>query len=118
MLVGVNGPLTQIDNAAVKKFKLKSLGLGQDQNHCKSFLSFCLQGYFLTVSADIVHKVAKQALQNKKLFIMNLSSVKTIETCTPSFISLLPYIDILFGNETEAQALAKALRYGVSLFSV
>ena len=49
---------------------------------------------------------------------MNLSSVKTIETCTPSFISLLPYIDILFGNETEAQALAKALRYGVSLFTV
>ena len=40
---------------------------------------------------------------------MNLSSTYTIEKFPDRVLEVLPYIDTLFGNETEARALAKVL---------
>ena len=54
-------------------------------------------------------KVAQHALEHKKKFIMNLSSTYTIEKLPDHVLDVLPYISTLFGNETEARALAKVL---------
>lgn len=65
------------------------------------FKFFCvLQGFFLTVSPESILTVAKHAAENNKTFMMNLSAPFIPQFFTDRLLSVLPYIDILFGNET------------------
>lgn len=59
-----------------------------------------LQGFFLTVSPESILTVAKHAAENNKTFMMNLSAPFIPQFFTERLLSVLPYIDILFGNET------------------
>ncbi len=59
-----------------------------------------LQGFFLTVSPESILTVAKHAAENNKTFMMNLSAPFIPQFFTDRLLSVLPYIDILFGNET------------------
>ncbi|XP_011870018.1 PREDICTED: adenosine kinase 2 isoform X2 [Vollenhovia emeryi] len=67
-----------------------------------------ISGFFLTVSPASIQTVAKHAYENDKMFMMNLSAPFLCECFQAPMMAAFPYVDILFGNETEADAFAKA----------
>lgn len=71
-----------------------------------------IAGFFLTVSVDSILDVAKHCAENNKIFCMNLSAPFICMAFKDQLLSVLPYIDILFGNETENAAISQALQLG------
>lgn len=69
----------------------------------------CLQGFFLTVSPEAVLKVAAQASANNKIFSLNLSAPFISQFYKEPMMKVMPYVDVLFGNETVS--LTKAIKY-------
>lgn len=64
----------------------------------------------MTVSVDTILAAAELAVQHNKVFMMNLSAPFLLDFFwDEKFEKLLPYVDVLFGNESEAAALAKRL---------
>ncbi|XP_028982718.1 adenosine kinase isoform X2 [Betta splendens] len=66
-----------------------------------------IAGFFLTVSLESMLKVAKHASENNKLFCLNLSAPFICQFFKDNLMQVMPYVDVLFGNETEAVAFAK-----------
>lgn len=52
--------------------------------------------------------IAQHALEKNKMFIMNLSAPFLCEYYKKPMLEAVPYVDILFGNEAEADTFAKA----------
>lgn len=52
--------------------------------------------------------IANHAFENNKIFMMNLSAPFLCEFFRQPMLAALPYVDILFGNEMEADTFAKA----------
>ena len=71
-----------------------------------------IAGFFLTVSVDSILAVAKHCAESNKLFIMNLSAPFICQFFKDQLLQVMPYIDILIGNEAEAAAFSKAMDYG------
>jgi len=67
-----------------------------------------ISGFFLTVSPESIQTVAKHAYDSDKMFMMNLSAPFLCEHFQKPMLAAFPYVDILFGNETEADAFARA----------
>jgi len=57
------------------------------------------QGFPMTVCPDAMLEVAKFAAAHDRLFTMNLSAPFLCTAFKDQLMSLLPYVDILFGNE-------------------
>ncbi|XP_072962740.1 adenosine kinase 2-like [Typha angustifolia] len=66
-----------------------------------------IAGYFLTVSPESIQLVAEHAAANNKIFLMNLSAPFICEFFRDAQEKPLPYVDYVFGNETEARTFAK-----------
>lgn len=49
-------------------------------------------------------KVAKYASDNNKLFCLNLSAPFICQFFKDNLMQVMPYVDVLFGNETVSQA--------------
>jgi len=64
-------------------------------------------GFFLTVSVDSMLKVAKHCANNNKTYCLNLSAPFLIQFFKDQMKSVLPFSDIVFGNETEALTYAE-----------
>lgn len=71
-------------------------------------------GFFLTVSPDSIVEVGKHCSETNKYFMMNLSAPFIPLAFKDSLMKAMPYIDILFGNESEAEALTNSLGLGVT----
>ncbi|XP_039300078.1 adenosine kinase [Nilaparvata lugens] len=69
--------------------------------------SYYLQGFFLTVSVESILEVAQVAHKRNKLFLMNLSAPFLVQLYKSQMMQVLPYVDILFGNEYEALTFSK-----------
>lgn len=71
-------------------------------------------GFFLTVSPDSMIEVGKHAVEEGKTMCFNLSAPFLMQV--PPFLQamkdVLPYVDICFGNETEAAVLSEAMDWG------
>lgn len=74
---------------------------------CYKILHYSFQGFFLTVSPGSIQTVAKHAYENDKMFMMNLSAPFLCDCFQKPMLDALFYVDILFGNETEADTFAK-----------
>ncbi|CAL1686881.1 unnamed protein product [Lasius platythorax] len=73
-----------------------------------------ISGFFLTVSPESIQTVAKHAYENDKMFMMNLSAPFLCEFFQEPMLAAFPYVDILFGNETEAEAFAKTNNFNTT----
>lgn len=71
-------------------------------------------GFFLTVSPPSIMAVAKHAVENDKLFVMNLSAPFIPHAFKDPLMEALPYVDILVGNEAECAALDESFGYGLN----
>lgn len=77
---------------------------------------FYLSGHSLSVSFDSVLSIAHQTVKdafNPKLFCFNLAAPYVSEKFGKQLMEILPYIDIMFGNECEAAAFGKMRDYKV-----
>merc|ERR1719262_964974 len=66
-------------------------------------------GFFITVSPDSIRLAAEEMARTGGLYCMNLSApflmqVPPFKAC---FVETMPYVDFLFGNETEARTWAE-----------
>ena len=76
---------------------------------------FCyISGFFLTVSPDSILQVAKHCAEKNKYFMMNMSAPFILQFFKEPLLEALPYIDILFGNEAEAEAYSKSNGLGLT----
>ncbi|KAJ6217446.1 hypothetical protein RDWZM_008603 [Blomia tropicalis] len=90
---------------ASQKFNLQHL---KDNIHLVNQASiFYTTGFHSMVCVEAQILLAEHAHSSKgKIFTMNLSAPYIPGACVNEFNRLLPYVDLLFGNETEAQAFA------------
>merc|ERR1712111_233525 len=70
-------------------------------------------GFFLTVSVDSMVRVAKHCAENNKTYCFNLSAPFLIQFFKDQMMSVMPYADIVFGNETEALTFAESFNLGI-----
>ncbi|GAB2257730.1 hypothetical protein Droror1_Dr00013890 [Drosera rotundifolia] len=68
---------------------------------------FYIAGFFLTVSPDSIQLVAEHAAANSKIFSMNLPAPFICEFFKDAQEKALPYVDYVFGTETEARTFSK-----------
>ncbi|CAK6956698.1 adenosine kinase b isoform X1 [Scomber scombrus] len=80
--------------------KEKHLDLDSNWELVKKATVYYIAGFFLTVSPESVLKVAKHASDNNKIFCMNLSAPFISQFFKEPLMKVMPYVDILFGNET------------------
>ncbi|KAG5473079.1 hypothetical protein CUR178_02997 [Leishmania enriettii] len=73
---------------------------------------YYLTGFTLTIDVNYVLQVAEAARASGGQFMMNLSAPFLLQYYTESFNKVAPYLDVLFGNEDEAKALADAMKWG------
>lgn len=69
---------------------------------------FYVGGYHLTVSVPAILALAEEAAAKNKTFILNLSAPFIAQFFKKDLEQVLPYVDILLGNETEAAAFAES----------
>lgn len=67
---------------------------------------YYISGFFLNVSVESILTVAKHACSNGKVFCMNLSAPFLCRLFKDNMMAAFPYVDIIFGNETEAREFA------------
>lgn len=79
---------------------------------------YYIAGFFLTVSVESALLVAKHAAENRKLFCLNLSAPFICQFFGEQLNSVLPYVDFLFCNESEALAYSNTKGYGEDLSEV
>lgn len=79
--------------------------------------TYYMAGFFLTHSHESAMFLAEHAHAEGKTFTLNLAAPFVIEV--PIFrerlVALLPYVDVLFGNEVEAATLGKVMEWGDDL---
>lgn len=73
---------------------------------------FYVSGFFLTVSPPSIMMVAQKAMELNKYFMMNLSAPFISMFFKEPLMQVMPYIDILFGNESEALTFSKEQNFG------
>lgn len=82
-----------------------------DEPKSKEFIEkaqiFYTAGFFYTVCPEAVMRLCEHADQEKKLFCTNLSAPFVCEVFGDRLMKAMPYVDYLFGNETEARTFAK-----------
>lgn len=75
-----------------------------------------VSGFYLIVSIDTAMLLAEHCLaDSSKTFVLNLSAPYISQFYTPLVMRILPYVELLFGNETEAAAFAEVNGWGVSM---
>lgn len=75
---------------------------------------FYTAGFPLTVSPSSMMRLAKHANDTGKAYCLNLSAPFLCNIFKEPMVELLPYVDYLFGNETEADEFAKVHNYGTT----
>jgi len=68
-------------------------------------------GFFLTVAPDAALILAKHAFASNKIYATNVSAPFIADFFSDALMSVVPYADFLFGNESEAKALGAKLKF-------
>lgn len=90
---------------ASQKFRLDHLV--QNKQFIEKARFFYASGFHLVVSPESVMHLAQHAHNNEgKLFCLNLSAPYISQFYSKPLLEVFPYVDLLFGNETEAEAFA------------
>jgi len=106
-ITGANRSLVANLAAAECYKKDKHLDLEQNWELVEKAKVYYIAGFFLTVSLESILKVAKHATENNKVFCLNLSAPFICQFFKDNLMQVLPYVDVLFGNETEAATFGK-----------
>lgn len=97
--------------AAANKYDIAHLKSEKIQAVVKAAKYYYVAGFFLTVSPPSIMHMAEHACKEGKVFAMNLSAPFLCQFFKDPMEAALPYVDYLFGNESEAEAFGKAHDY-------
>ncbi|XP_044880964.1 adenosine kinase isoform X3 [Mauremys mutica] len=87
--------------------KEKHLDLEKNWKLVEKAKVYYIAGFFLTVSPEAVLKVASHSSADNKIFTLNLSAPFISQFYKEPLMKVMPYVDILFGNEMEAATFAR-----------
>jgi len=76
---------------------------------------YYIAGFPLTVCPDVILDVAKHSHETGKTFMLNLSAAFIVHVFKEPMMKVFPYVDIIFGNETEAEEFSKEHQLGTSV---
>ncbi|KAF2683628.1 Ribokinase-like protein [Lentithecium fluviatile CBS 122367] len=96
------------DLAAANKYKVDHLKQPEVWKLVENAKVFYVGGYHLTVSVPAILALAEEAAAKDKVFILNLSAPFIPQFFKEQLDQVLPYVDILLSNETEAAAYAES----------
>lgn len=100
------------DLAAANCFTIDHLHRTENKKFIENAQFYYISGFFLTVSPPSAQEIAKYALAHNRPFIMNLSAPFISQFYKEPLMEALPYVDVLLGNETEAETFAKVQNFG------
>jgi len=103
---------------AANNYKISHLHLPEIQQIVHSAKFFYGTGYFLTVSPDSALELGKHAAETGKTFLFNLAAPFIIQFFFDQLNALLPYIDTLFSNESEAATFGEKMGWGTDLHEI
>ncbi|RIA93929.1 Ribokinase-like protein [Glomus cerebriforme] len=94
--------------AAEQYNELEHLDLPEKWQIIENAECYYIAGFFLTVSPSSILKIANHAAEHNKTFVMNLSAPFLCQAppFKKSMSEVVPYWDIIIGNEAEAEAFA------------
>lgn len=90
--------------AAANKYSIDHLKSDEIKKVYESAKYYYIAGFFLTVSPPSIMHIAEHALAEKKVLAMNLSAPFLCQFFKDPMMAAMPYVDYLFGNESEAKA--------------
>lgn len=96
---------------AANKYSIDHLKQADTQELIAKAQIYYIAGFFLTVSVESALEVAKHSADNGKTFSMNLSAPFICQFFKDQLAQMMPHIDILFGNESEAEAYGESMGY-------
>lgn len=96
--------------AAANKYDVAHLKEAENWKLVESAKICYSAGFFLTVSPESMKAVAEHCSANNKTYCLNLSApfLSEVPPFKAAMMELMPHVDVLFGNETEARAFAKS----------
>lgn len=100
--------------AAANNFTIDHIEKPENAKCIENAEYFYISGFFLTVSPPTIQAIAKHALEHNRLFMMNLSAPFLSQFFKEPLMAAMPYVDILFGNETEAGVFATEQNFGIT----
>jgi len=111
LITGKNRSLCA-DLAAANCFTIDHLHKPENKRQIESAQFYYISGFFLTVSPTSAQEIAKYALAHNRPFIMNLSAPFISQFYKEPLMEAMPYVDVLLGNDTEAETFAKEQNFG------
>ncbi|RXI01258.1 hypothetical protein DVH24_001492 [Malus domestica] len=106
-VVGSHWSVTCCQFVSCQLYKIEHLKKPENWALVEKAKYIYIAGFFLTVSPDSIQLVAEHAAANNKVFSMNLSAPFICEFFKDAQEKALPYVDYVFGNETEARTFSK-----------
>lgn len=97
--------------SAAGKFQPEHLSTPEVQRIRNSVDIVYSAGFFITTSVPAYMKLAQDCLASGKIFCTNISAPFIAQFFNEPLTNALPYVDFIFGNESEAEALADALKF-------
>lgn len=80
--------------------------------HVEKAKFYYIAGFFLTVSPNTMLKIAEHSLAKKKTLVLNMSAPFLCQFFKDPMMKVMPYVDILMGNETEATTFSDVHEFG------
>ncbi|XP_019865457.1 adenosine kinase [Aethina tumida] len=100
--------------AAANHFTIDHIEKEANRKLIENAQFYYVSGFFLTVSPPSIMEVAKVALAHKRPFMINLSAPFIVQFYKEPLMAVLPYVDVVFGNETEAECFANEQNFGTT----
>jgi len=99
--------------AAAEKYKISWTESAEVQAAIKAAEMYYIAGFVLTHSADSIMHVCKHSRDNGKTMIMNTSApfLWQVPPFLAAFKEAWEYLDIVVGNESEAEAMGQAFGF-------
>jgi len=101
---------------AANNFKVEHLKQPENWAICEAAKVIYSAGFFITVCPDAMRAACAEAAKHDGLYCLNLSApfLMMVPPFKAVFVELMPQVDFLFGNETEAQTWADSGNSGHS----
>jgi len=103
------------DISAANHFKPGHLSTQLSEQMLQKAQFYYIASFFLTVSVESLEVMAKHAVENGKIFMMNLSAPFLIEFFKDQMSVALPYTDYVFANESEAETFGRVYGWGLDI---
>lgn len=102
--------------AAANSYKEEHVAAPENWALVEAARIFYISGFFLTVSPETILRVADHAASANKTFCMNLAApfISQVPIFCERLMKCIEFCDVLFGNETEAEAFSQAASFNTT----